>query len=133
MKKANSKRIRLTKRRKIMVITITKLMVYGTLVVISYDVFLPLGSEKNERNSVQGLRQEEVHKQNPQYNSNSEIVAEISGSQYTNEYEEATSEVRILYNSSNGNDGKASWEFDMKTHDLSKIVRNQRPVSIIYN
>jgi hypothetical protein len=107
---------------------------FGTLVLVSYDVVLPVAVEGSHQKPhivesqiilVQGSRQEgqeEVDNKFLQYNSNSEIVAEISGSQSTNE--EEIPEVRIPIEYSRENNEKALWVFNMQTHMVSKIVPN---------
>jgi hypothetical protein len=107
---------------------------FGTLVLVSYDVVLPVVVEGSHQKPhivesqiilVQRSRQEgqeEVDNKFLQYNSNSEIVAEISGSQSTNE--EEIPEVRIPIEYSRENNEKALWVFNMQTHMVSKIVPN---------
>lgn len=74
-----------------------------TLVLVGYDVVSPVVGE--------GLRQQEVHNEIPQYNPNCGIVAEISGSQSTNE--EAAPEVRIPIEYLRENDEKTLRVFKM--------------------
>lgn len=107
---------------------------FGTLVLVSYEVVLPVVVEGSHQKPhivesqiilVQRSRQEgqeEVDNKFLQYNSNSEIVAEISGSQSTNE--EGIPEVRIPIEYSRENNEKALWVFNMQTHMVSKIVPN---------